>query len=109
MLTVSEIADGEVSATACLDTLGLAARFFVVVIVTLRDKNHSENEANLLAPHRPISHLQHAPSHLQRQAFLEQIAWFLRKFLAVEDVDRLFAPKPGIDGKPDSLFSVGTC
>lgn len=41
MLTVSEIADGEVSATACLDTLGLAARFFVVVIVTLRDKNDS--------------------------------------------------------------------
>lgn len=41
MLTVSEIIDGEVSATACLDTLGLAARFFVVVIVSLRDKEHS--------------------------------------------------------------------
>jgi hypothetical protein len=41
MLTLSVIADGEVSATACLDTLGLAARFFVVVIVTLRDKNDS--------------------------------------------------------------------
>jgi hypothetical protein len=38
MLTVSEIADGEVSATACLDTLELAARFFEVAIVSLRDK-----------------------------------------------------------------------
>jgi hypothetical protein len=100
MLTVSEITDGEVSATAGLDTLGLAARFFVVVIVTLRDKNDSANEANFLAPHRSISHLQHAPSHLQRQAFLEQIAWFLRKFFAIKAVDRLFAPKPNVDGKP---------
>jgi hypothetical protein len=38
VLTVSEIADGEVSATACFDKLELAARFFVVVIVSLRDK-----------------------------------------------------------------------
>ena len=73
MVTVSESADGEVSATAGLDTRELAARFFVVVIVTLRDKNDSANEANFLAPHRSISHLQHAPSHLQRQAFLDQI------------------------------------
>jgi len=41
MVTVSESADGEVSATAGLDTRELAARFFVVVIVTLRDKNDS--------------------------------------------------------------------
>ena len=80
MLTVSEILDGEVSATACLNTLGLAARFFVVVIVSLRDKNDSANKVSLKAPHCPISHLQHAPSHLQRQAFLEQIASLLRKF-----------------------------
>lgn len=38
MLTVSEITGGEVSATACLDTLELAARFFEVAIVSLRDK-----------------------------------------------------------------------
>ena len=92
MVTVSESADGEVSATAGLDGRELAARFFVVVIVTLRDKNDSANEANFLARHRSISHLQHAPSHLQRQAFLEQIAWFLRKFLAIKAVDRRFAP-----------------
>jgi len=33
----SEVRDGEVSATARFETLGLAARFFVVVIVSLRD------------------------------------------------------------------------
>ncbi len=36
-----------------------------------------------MAVHQSISHLQHAPSHLQRQAFLEQIARFLRKFLSI--------------------------
>jgi hypothetical protein len=46
MVTVSESTDGEVSATAGLDGRELAARFFVVVIVTLRDKNDSANEAN---------------------------------------------------------------
>lgn len=39
---------------------------------------------SFLAAHSLISHLQHAPSHLQRQAFIEQIASFLRKFLAKE-------------------------
>lgn len=38
---------------------------------------------SFLAAHYLISQLQHAPSHLQRQAFLEQIARFLRKFLAI--------------------------
>jgi hypothetical protein len=40
-----------------------------------------------------ISQLQHAPSQLQRQAFFEQIAWFLRIFSTIS--------APGC-GKPPS-------
>ena len=107
MLTVSEIIDGEVSATACLDTPGLAARFFVVVIVTLRDKNDSVDWVRYSAPHRSISHLQHAPSHLQRQAFLEQIASILRKFLAINAVNRMFAPNRIVVEEPKIFASRG--
>ena len=107
MFIVSEIADGEVSATACLDTLELAARFFVVVIVSLRDKDDSASKARFVAPHRSISHLQHAPSHLQRQAFLEQFASILRKFLAINAVKLVFAPEPIAEGKPAIITTLG--
>jgi hypothetical protein len=49
--------------------------------------------------------LQHAPSHLQRQAFLEQISSLLRKILAINAVKRDLAPEPIVIGN-QAIFAI---